>query len=135
MTARFQLQAAAGAALSSLVVCAVAYEHGRQDPEEWIPLIATVVFDREIAITPRRVASDVDLDFSSRLSRGARLVWTLAGAFKNLEGIFEERPLGSRSSKALRRLPVAGKIAGGWFEERGALKKAVEEAQAALKSR
>ena len=156
LTARLQMQAALGAASSSLLVCAVAHEHGRQDRDEWIPIIARVVFDREIANCNRPLADSVaptyepdpnvvdreDLPspspvaqpgFGNRLNQGVRLLWGLAAVFKNPEEIFDSRPRGSSISQSIGKVPGVGTI-GGWFDERGALKKAAEQTQALLQT-
>jgi hypothetical protein len=154
LTARLQMQAALGAASSSLLVCAVAHEHGRHDRNEWIPIIAKVVFGREIAIDIRPISTGVDATnepgpdvvesqalqsapsvnqsgFGDRLNQGVRLLWGLAAAFKNPEDLFDKRPRGSAMSQTVGKVPGVGTI-GGWFDERGALKKAAEHTQAIL---
>src|ERR687889_658693 len=46
------LQAALGAAAAGLAVCAAAREHGATAPEEWIPILGRVLFDRELHAGP-----------------------------------------------------------------------------------
>ena len=46
---RLPLQEALGAAASGLAVCAVAREFGRQDRASWVPLLAQVLFARELS--------------------------------------------------------------------------------------
>jgi hypothetical protein len=45
---RVPIQAALGASAAGLAVCAVAREHGRTTVEEWIPLLARVLFNRDL---------------------------------------------------------------------------------------
>jgi hypothetical protein len=53
--------------------------------------------------------------------------------FKNPEEIFDGRPRGSVISQTVGKVPGVGTI-GGWFDERGALKKAAEQAQVLLQT-
>jgi hypothetical protein len=46
---RLPLQGALGAAAAGLAVCAVAHEHGVDRPEDWVPLLARVLFRRDLA--------------------------------------------------------------------------------------
>jgi hypothetical protein len=149
-----QMQDALGAASSSLLVCAVAHEHGRQDRNEWIPIIARVVFDREIATDTRLMTADEDLAsqqypdladsrvFGSassmgervrdRVNHGVRVLWDLAGAFRNFDEIFANRPRGSRIGPGLGKVARV-KAVGTFFAERDALKRAAEKTQALLR--
>ena len=45
---RLPIQAALGASVSGLAVCAVAREHGVEDPDDWVPLLGKVLFDRDL---------------------------------------------------------------------------------------
>jgi hypothetical protein len=46
---RIPLQAALGASAAGLAVCAVARERGTGAPADWVPLLAKVIFDRDLA--------------------------------------------------------------------------------------
>ena len=46
---RVPLQGALGAAAAGLAVCATAREHGTTAPQEWVPLLGRVLFDRDLA--------------------------------------------------------------------------------------
>src|SRR5919199_6038577 len=46
---RLPLQGALGAAAAGVAVCAVASEHGVDRPEDWVPLLARVLFNRDLA--------------------------------------------------------------------------------------
>ena len=142
---RLPLQAALGAAAAGLAVCAVAREHGVQDPADWVPLLAQVLFDRElaspVAAVPAAEDSEHDLVHADEsddapggpvraLARGAqhaaRTLWRLAGAFRDLQHLLDDRPRGGLLARALAKLPVVG-VAGGWLDERGAIRKAAQE--------
>jgi hypothetical protein len=45
---RVPLQAALGAAAAGLAVCAAAREHGKTEPRDWVPILGTVLFDRDL---------------------------------------------------------------------------------------
>lgn len=55
--------------------------------------------------------------------RAARTLWHLARAFWDLQGMLDERPRGGLLARGLAKLPVVG-VAGGWLDERGAIRKA-----------
>lgn len=46
---RIPLQAALGASAAGLAVCAVARERGNVAPADWVPLLAQVIFNRDLA--------------------------------------------------------------------------------------
>jgi hypothetical protein len=139
---RVPLQAALGAAAAGLAVCATAREHGRSSPAEWVPLLAKVLFDREVpagdAPAPddeeaqRRLADEPAEDAPTggpvaKLGRGAAraalTVWQLARTFLELQRLLDERPRGGFVARTLGKLPVVG-VAGGWLDERGGIRKA-----------
>ncbi|GAA4969258.1 hypothetical protein [Kineococcus glutinatus] len=141
---RVPLQAALGASAAGLAVCATAREHGRTAPEDWVPLLAKVLFDRDLqradpAIpAPEETEHRLDADGeggeqqggggrAATLGRGAqraaRTVWQLARAFFEVQSLLDERPRGSLLTRAVGKLPVVG-VAGGWLDERGGIRKA-----------
>jgi hypothetical protein len=147
---RVPLQAALGASAAGLAVCAVAREHGVTDPRAWVPLLAKVLLDRDLAVeavpeaaVPSSAAAEQaltedDEDEPGRLAalgRGAqsavRTLWRLARAFLELPHLLDERPRGSLFARALGKLPVVG-VAGGWLDERGGIRKAATETAALL---
>ncbi len=142
---RVPLQAALGASAAGLAVCATAREHGRTAPADWVPLLAKVLFDREVEPadaqvpaedeTAQRLADESDSDAPApgrrgRLGRGAAraalTVWQLARTFLELQKLLDERPRGSFVARAMGKLPVVG-VAGGWLDERGGIRKASRE--------
>jgi hypothetical protein len=142
---RLPLQAALGAAATGLAVCAVAREHGLTEPGDWVPLLAKVLFDRELrpaVDTPVPAAEDAEQALRAgepdddrggpvaALARGAqhsaRTLWRLAGAFRDLQHLLDDRPRGGILARGLAKVPVVG-VAGGWLDERGAIRKAAKE--------
>jgi transposase-like protein len=145
---RLPVQAALGASAAGLAVSAVAREHGVTAPQDWVPLLATVLFDRDLrassaAVPPPEEAegaltADEDDEPASRmaaLGRGAQnaagTLWRLARIFLELQHLLDERPRGSFLARVLGKVPVLG-LAGGWLDERGGIRKAAEETGALL---
>jgi hypothetical protein len=64
------------------------------------------------------------------LGRGAqhsvRTLWRLAATFRGVQHLLDERPRGPLLARALGKLPVVG-VAGGWLDERGAIRAAAKE--------
>jgi len=141
---RVPLQAALGASAAGLAVCATAREHGRTAAADWVPLLAKVLFDRELAPldppVPARAATEEELSADTddeagdeegaagaSLGRGAKraaqTVWRLARAFHGLQQMLDERPRGGLLTRAVGKLPVVG-VAGGWLDERAGIRKA-----------
>ncbi len=141
---RVPLQAALGASAAGLAVCATARELGRTTPAEWVPLLAQVLFDRDLGAGDPPVpapataeqeltaddGADEDGPDSSRAAslgrgaqRAARTVWRLARAFFGLQDLLDERPRGNLVTRAVGKLPVVG-VAGGWLDERAGIRKA-----------
>ena len=147
---RIPLQAALGASAAGLAVCAVAREHGKRTAAEWVPLLGRVLFNRDLdpqtAQVPEPEESEERLENAANdtreppsqmaaLGQGAqravRTLWRLARTFLNLEDLLDERPRGGFFARGLAKLPVVG-LAGGWLDERGAIRKAAEETQELL---
>ncbi len=142
---RLPLQAALGASASGLAVCATAREHGVVDPQAWVPLLARVLFDRRVepeeAAVPAAAEAERELDDApagadeqsgggvKALGRGAQraaaTLWRLARAMVSLAGLLDERPRGGLVARMVAKLPVVG-IAGGWLDERGAIRRAAQ---------
>jgi hypothetical protein len=143
---RIPLQAALGASAAGLAVCAVARERGNDAPADWVPLLAKVIFNRDLATgistpVPTADASEDQLEAAARdtseppsgmaaLAQGAqrvvRTLWRLARSFLDLQNLFDERPRGGLLARGLAKLPVVG-VAGGWLDERGAIRKAAKQ--------
>ena len=147
---RFPLQAALGASAAGLAVCAAAREHGKTTPTEWVPLLARVLFNRELAPqtapVPDPEESEQQLEDAANdtqeppstmatLGQGAqravRTLWRLARTLLGIDDLLDERPRGGLFARALAKFPVVG-VAGGWLDERGAIRKAAEETEELL---
>lgn len=151
---RVPLQAALGASAAGLAVCASAREHGLTEPADWVPLLAKVILDRELAPradavpptqeseqaldTPVAEAEGASEDQPGRLAglgrgaaRAAQTLWRLARTFLELQHLLDERPRGGFFARTLAKLPVVG-LAGGWLDERGGIRKAADETTALL---
>jgi hypothetical protein len=145
---RIPLQAALGASAAGLAVCAVARERGKRVPADWVPLLAQVIFNRDLAggipaSVPAAEESEDQLEAAAgdtseppshmaALAQGAqrvvRTLWRLARTFLDLEDLFDERPRGGLFARTLAKLPVVG-VAGGWLDERGAIRKAARRTE------
>jgi hypothetical protein len=144
---RVPLQGALGAAAAGLAVCATAREHGTTSPEDWVPLLATVLFDRHLeapggvpaARESERRLTDTEADgdgvgageeTSGGMGAGARraagTVWSLARALLALGDLLDHRPRGGRLVRVLAQVPVVG-VASGWLDERGGIRRAAGE--------
>lgn len=143
---RIPLQAALGASAAGLAVCAVARERDKSAPADWVPLLAQVIFDRSLpagipAKVPAAAESEEQLEAAaadtreppSRMAalaqggqRVVRTLWRLARTFLDLQDLFDERPRGGLIARTLAKLPVVG-VAGGWLDERGAIRKAARQ--------
>jgi hypothetical protein len=158
---RVPLQGALGEAAAGLAVCAVAHEHGVQEPEDWVPLLARVLFDRDLtrpAQVPSLAEAGADGDPNSDPNSGpnvdpnvdpngdevpappgiprraASALWRLARELWALPGLFDERPRGGLLWRALGKVPVVG-LPAGVLDERGAVRSAAEETRELLVSR
>ncbi len=150
---RLPLQAALGASAAGLAVCATAREHGLTSAEEWVPLLAQVLLDRDLTPEPASIpepsdAEDLldtddeeseqehrDAGRAATLGRGAqravKTIWRLARAFWDLQNMLDERPRGNLLVRGIAKLPVVG-LAGGWLDERGGIRKASKQTAALL---
>ena len=147
---RVPVQAALGASAAGLAVCAVAREHGLTTAEDWVPLLAQVLFNRELRPeappVPAAEESEEQLEEAAQdtseppsqlaaLGRGAqravRTLWRLARTFLQIDDLLDERPRGGFFARTLAKFPVVG-LAGGWLDERGGIRKAAEETERLL---
>lgn len=150
---RVPLQAALGASAAGLAVCASAREHGLTEAVDWVPLLAKVILDRELAPPPDAVppaqeseqALDTPVEEAAEAAdqpgrvaglgrgaaRAAQTLWRLARTFLELQHLLDERPRGGFFARTLAKLPVVG-VAGGWLDERGGIRKAADETTALL---
>ena len=145
---RIPLQAALGASATGLAVCAVARERGNVAPADWVPLLAQVIFNRKLAggiPAPMPAAEESEDQLEARRQRHQRTAQRhgRSGArcaagrphpvaprpdLPRSTGLFDERPRGGLLARTLAKLPVIG-VAGGWLDERGAIRKAAKQTQ------
>ncbi|HYN28721.1 MAG TPA: hypothetical protein VES95_02445 [Dermatophilaceae bacterium] len=136
---RVPLQSALGASASGLAVCAAAREHGVTDPADWVPLLGTVLFGRDLVPAPDSVpATDAERALEEAAEdpteppsamealgdgakRTVRTLWRLARSFLEVDDLLDRRPRGGIVTRTLARLPVVG-VAGGWLDERTAIR-------------
>jgi len=144
---RLPLQAALGASVAGVAVCAVALEHGVHDHRDWVPLLGRVLFDRALPqgldLNPRELQACLDdpaydgeaaapADSADpALHRASSTARHLARTMLSLRGLFDERPRGARVFRAIGKLPGVG-LVGGWLDERGGVRKAAEATVQAL---
>ena len=138
---RLPVQAGLGAAAAGLAVCATAREHGRTDPQDWVPLLGRVLFDRDVAVSapvPGAQQSDEELGtpdsgqddgpdgLTDGARRAARTLWRLTRALLDLGDLLDHRPRGGRLVRLVAQVPVVG-VASGWLDERSGIKAAARE--------
>ena len=141
---RIPLQAALSTSATGLAVCATAREHGVTAPQDWVPLLAQVLFGKTLthaAAVPTAAEAEQELaagsaeaetttDGGSTLGRGARraaaTVWRLARTLYELQALLDQRPRGSFLSRTIAKVPVVG-VAGGWLDERAGIRKAARQ--------
>jgi hypothetical protein len=142
---RIPLQAALGASAAGLAVCATAREHGTTEAAAWVPLLAKVLLDRDLA--PRHVPvpgadeADAALNVAPEAApdsakpptglgagaqRAAGTVWQLARSFRELSSMLDERPHGLFVWRAVGKIPGVG-IVGGLLDERGGIRRAAKQ--------
>jgi len=136
-----------GLGAQGLVVCAIAGEHGMNDRDEQVRLLAAVLFGRDV--DPARhgdphhadvereagelrgtVGSDEEEhEERGRLAALARAVWRMGRTLWGLQQELDRRPQGGRFWRAMANLPVVGALAS-YRSERSGLKRAARAASA-----
>ncbi len=140
---RLPLRSALGASASGLAVCAVAREHGIVAADDWVPLLAKVLFDRDVSSAPavptaqesRQALEQAGEDeteppggmasLRNRSQRGVRALWRLATNLLELQKTLDTRPRGGVLTRTIAKVPVIG-VAGGWLDERSGIRKAAK---------
>jgi hypothetical protein len=126
---RLPIQSAFGTAVAGLVVCAVAREHGVDDPADWVPLLGRVLFDRELGrptqaqlVAPPEEAPPPQ---AGPLRKVGGALWRLTRVLWEAPGVFDERPRGAWIWRGVGKIPVVG-LPAGILDERGAVARAAE---------
>ncbi len=131
---RLPLQDMLGSAGQGLLLCAIASEHGVDDPATRVRLLAKVLFDRDIS--PEVAAGDVEpvgSEEPASLPEGKRLglkpaakwLWRQGKLLLDISDELEKRPHGRFYHRVLGMLPIVG-MAGDYLGERSALKRAAK---------
>ncbi|MCI2417698.1 hypothetical protein MOQ72_09685 [Saccharopolyspora sp. K220] len=137
ITSRLPIRNALGITGQSLVLCAIAAEHGVTDQAVKVQLIGAVLLDREIsaelaaghAEDDERVTELTEDIDASRREHGrptpkalARTVWRMARALWEIDAELDKRPQGGFFHELLGNVPIVG-VVGGYLGERSALRK------------
>lgn len=148
---RFQVHDLLGASASGLAICATALEHGVTKEQQWVPLLAAVLCQRTLAVPPRQGIGVAEADtlleqepsldeveagsdepvkpanISSHFTSSTRTFRSLlhvALTLRQLQGLLDGRPRGSRLAKAGLNIPVGGALFS-FVDERKAMARAV----------
>ncbi|WP_335726559.1 hypothetical protein [Pseudonocardia sp. HH130630-07] len=132
---------AVGAAGEGLLLVAIAGEHGVTDEDRLVELLASVLFDRELALGERTLTAEEDAAADARAAEitgdlrggGARAalrkvgtaVWRLGRALWSVEEELDKRPHGRFYHQWLGLLPVVG-VVGKYLGEWSGLKRAAK---------
>ncbi|MEV4318667.1 hypothetical protein [Actinocrispum sp. NPDC049592] len=144
---RFPLQDMLGSAGQGLLLCAIASEHGVDDRGTRVRLLASVLFERDIAPevargkgddaadeeTVQQLAADATVGEVEEPPKGkkfglkaaAKILWRQGRMLMAISDELGKRPQGRFYHKALGMLPVVG-MAGDYLGERSALKRAAK---------
>jgi hypothetical protein len=134
------VQNALGAAVQSVVVLGVAGEHGVRAPAERVALLAKVLLGRDLSpqhvqpLLQRSSGTYREEAFGPRGQHVARRLWRTARLLGRIDETLDARPKGRLGARALANLPVVG-LAGGYFAEREALRRAAARAAELLAPR
>ena len=143
---RIPRDAELGASAAGLTVCATAREHERTAPEDWVPMLATVLFGRDLPPPNLTVPSPAESHHrlatapkmagpppagrhirSDGAKRAATTLRHLARTFADLHQLLDTRPRGSALARSIAKLPIVG-IVGDRLDERGGINRAARAA-------
>jgi hypothetical protein len=122
---RLPLQNALGSAGQGLLLCAIAHEHGVDDVDTKVRLLASVLFDRDVDPTAatNTPAPESPPVRNVGLKPTAKWLWRQGRLLLAVSDELEKRPQGRFYHHALGMLPVVGML-GDYLGERAALKRA-----------
>ncbi|WP_103380416.1 hypothetical protein [Pseudonocardia dioxanivorans] len=135
------VSAALGLAGQGLLLCAIAGEHGIDDEETVVAMLASVLFDRALTVRRLDAAADAAVDEKaeeltgdlrdgqgrSTVRRVATALWRLGRALYAVEGELDKRPHGRFYHEAIGLLPGVGAV-GKYLGEWSGLKRASKQA-------
>jgi hypothetical protein len=119
-------QDALGAAGQGLLLCAIAGEHGVQDEDTRVRLLAAVLFHRDLTLTTD-TATQLPPVRRLGLKPTVKWLWRQGRLLLAIQDELEKRPSGRFYHRALGKLPIVG-MAGDYLGERSALKRAARAA-------
>jgi hypothetical protein len=128
---------ALGATVQAVVVLGVAGEHGVRDQAERVALLARVLLGRDLApaevrpLLQRTNGTYREEAFGRKGGGIARRLWRTARLLARIDDTLDARPKGRLGARAMANLPVVG-LAGGYFAERVALRRAAAQAAEVL---
>lgn len=131
---RFPLQDTLGAASQALVLCALAREGGVTDQVDQVRLLAHVLTRR--SVSREMVAGTAEHQETtteqqpprSAVVGAGRALWRWGRVLRGIVGELDKRPHGGFITRLAGKLPVVG-IAGDYFAERSAMRKAAHQGQ------
>jgi hypothetical protein len=128
---RLPLQDILGAAGQGLLLCAIAGEHGVDDEDTRVRLLAAVLFERHLNPSAGSDAPEPTPEPPPGgrvgLKSAAKWLWRQGKLLLAVSDELEKRPHGRFYHRALGMLPVVG-MAGDYLGERSALKRAAKAA-------
>jgi hypothetical protein len=130
---RLPLQDVLGAAGQGLLLCAIAGEHGVDDRETRVRLLAAVLFERDLDPAAGAGTADPETppepsaDGKVGLKPTAKWLWRQGKLLLAVQDELGKRPHGRFYHRALGMLPIVG-LAGDYLGERSALKRAAKAA-------
>jgi hypothetical protein len=133
---RLPLQDVLGAAGQGMLLCAIAREHGVEDQETHVRLLAAVLFKRDLAGAGTSVPAPPTTPEPRRLGVKpmVKWLWRQGRLLLAASDELEKRPHGRLYHRALGMLPLVG-MAGDYLGERAALKRAAAAADRWLHTR
>jgi hypothetical protein len=128
---RLPLQDILGAAGQGLLLCAIAGEHGIDDEDTRVRLLAAVLFERHLdpamGVDAPEPTPEPPAGSRVGLKLAAKWLWRQGKLLLAVSDELEKRPHGRFYHRALGMLPVVG-MAGDYLGERSALKRAAKAA-------